>query len=427
MDNKRGFVVCILGVFLLLSFTFVSAERLPFEIKSIFFEGNTFIADIQNEVFFKNSLMCSLHELPTYSVYLNGIYLSYEHPASPFYQGDCDLVLSSLVSSVRISSDSLRDFLNIGGNELVIITDDSTIDKNGTIVKREILEEIAQTDERNIGKVQSAVIKEYNSGPNVGVRVKFDLTSEQLNSQNFKIEDFYYPSSVTAMPFINAESGGSLIEGRRIFVYGSGKENSMYSIYFNDFLVSEIKTDSSGRFRNTFLINEGWVNEDFNFVILKDEIGNEIKYPLIPNEDVGGNEWSALLWLNDTEGYYGDKISIYSSGLNPDTEYAIRVRYEDVPGGKVRVLTNNLGEFEIDNYEINPPIFTDILLFIKQVFEGEPNEIPSEEEVKDSLENLQIVALSLDVSSGEGSIATGFRLCDYYNASKDIRHSGYCS
>jgi len=422
------------------------SSELPFEIKNASVYSETMKLNIENKIFF-NALPSGFEDIPNYYTYLNGIFYS----SNPGYKGPYASVKDSSISTQMISSISENAetplFLKVGENELIIATSDLTIDENGNFIPRMVINQYSINekfyqrlpngdfvlcshyegtnqiiDNSNCIFEDGGIRDEFNQGPNVGIIVKFDLTQEQLDSGS-DIENFYSPLPYIGIPTLNAQVGGNFVQGRRIFFSGGGYPNSNYFLYFNDNLVNEVTSDSFGRIREVFELQDAWINKvGTNAITLKNEVFDLSSF--VSYDDYSGqrNEWSAGLWLNDTSGYYGDVISIYGfGGLKPNTEYKLRICYEGVPGGHEKVITNNLGEFELDNFKINPPVLADILLFVKNIFSGNPD-MPSEADIERAINNLDSVTISLDLP--EGGIGTDFKLCD--NAPEYLKE-GYCN
>lgn len=440
---KRGLTILVFNIFVLsiFSFGFVSAQSSPFKIEKLSYSGSMNV-DVENKLFFEN-LPSNWKDLPHYYFYLNGIYFS----SNPMYVGSYDSVKSSFTSSNLLGSEfysenSIQDSLKAGENELIVGTGDLTIDKNGNFINSMIINQFSIDnnfyqrlssgefvlcshyvgneriiDNPNCIFEDGGIRDNFNYGPNVGVSVKFDLTQEQLNSGSFEIEDFYSTKTYYGIPSLNVQFGGELVGGRKIFLTGTGGElNKFYSIYFNDNLVKQTKTNGLGGFKDTFELNQNWINQnENNKLILKDDSGNSFGTfvsPYYPFNDPSqaDNEWKAFIVLNDSSGFYGDEISIYGIGLKPNKEYTLKIRYEGVPGGSEKVTTNSLGEFEYNNFEIDPPVLSDILIFVKNIFRGQ-KDFSSDEEITKAINNLDSVTIVVEIAN-DGEIGTDFHLCD---------------
>ncbi len=426
---KKGLIVGVSFLLVLIVLmSFVSSEDLPFEIKkaSVILNKGSMHLNIENKIFF-NALPLVFKDVPNYDVYLNGIFYSSNSGWKDSYASVKDSSISTqMIGSISEHAETPL-FLNVGENELILVTSDLTIDENGNFIPKMIINQYSINDEfyqrlpngdfvlcshyegenqiidnSNCVFEGGGIRDKFNQGPDVGIIVKFDLTQEQLDSGAFEINDFYSFLPQIGFPTFNAQIGGNFVQGRRIFFSGSGgAPNSDYLLYFNDNFVKEVNSDSFGRIREVFELQDAWINKSgTNIITLKNEVFDLSSFVLYDDHSGKKNEWSAGIWLNDTSGYYGDVISIYGfGGLKPDTEYKLRVRYEGVPGGSIKIITNELGEFQEDNFEINPPVLTDILLFFKNVFSGNPDML-SDSDIERAINNLDRVSIGLEFPNG---------------------------
>lgn len=366
---------------------------------------------------------------------------------------------------------SLKEILKPGKNNMVIGTTSLTVDEDGTFVPRKIVNQYGTRkglyqrlpngsfvlcshtegekksnarrviDNENCDFEDGGPGPEINNGPDAGLEVQFNLTQKQLNSSSFNVmsKGQENPASVSVasrnrrnsnsfnvsnLHVIDSYMGvpsfdirytpGELTEGTRVVVDGKAKPNKDYSIHINKNLAEKTSTGPLGKFREVISLESYWLKEKrSNEISIKDGSGKHFVKPLLPNPSgtsESGNEWAASIFLNDTEGYYGDTVSVYGQELKPNKEYTMRVSYAGIPADKFNVKTNNRGAFH-KKIEISPPSLANLFISVKSLFKGKRD--ITKGDIRSAIRDLESVSIGVEIDEETGGgIGTTFYLCE---------------
>ena len=400
MVYGKKVVILLFSCLILFSFLgFADAQELPFEINTIAFHSQNIDGNIQTGVGI-NNLGVVIGSPAGSHLYLNG----FDESVSEFQKDRYNF---------------FPNLLKVGENRIISISNDLILNSGGEIV--------SQWDGR----------RRTNYGPTAGTEIIFSLTQEEVNSilrgESVEITSFSSKNPIFEVPSFRFEFAGDLVHGRTILLdldsaYNSEPKN--FKVYFNENFVKEFTVPAYSQGGTVFSLEEVWIsNEDFNVLTIEDSGGrrwSKFIYPYYPYDTPEGfTGWAGIIGFNDSAVYYGETVSVFGLGFESNKEYKVGINYDAVPGGRIKVMTNDIGEFHLENFEIKPPLITSILLWFKNWFTSNPDEeFLSEEEIYDYINNLEEVNFVVVLEDGGGGVGRGIDLCD--KAPENIKEL-YCN